>query len=222
MTQEKIPEEVATKLSLMISIRSEPIVLVAIAGGSCSGKSYFMRCFSNHLTEQGNSHSLLRLDDYFKDIDDPTLPRDDKRRVIFDSPNSYRHELFLRHLRELARGKSVDCPVYDLANNRVVLAESKKVLPQRIILAEGLHAIRFVELIKKDRHRFYGVYSIAVFIDASTETRLARRIERDKKLFNVAKELVENYFFSKVEPAHQEFIEPQRNLANLIVEDRPS
>ncbi|MDO8507027.1 MAG: hypothetical protein Q7S53_00465 [bacterium] len=184
-------------------------LVVAVAGGSCSGKSYFCEKLVGALTALNISQTKLMLDDYFRDISDPQLPVGSGGLPLFDSPGSYQEAEIKEHLLALVSNKTVECPVYDLTRNKRSHKETVSKNPSEVIIVDGLFAIDIV--------RSTGVPSRYVFLDASGLLRLKRRINRDAEMFNISPDIITDVFWDQIEPAHQEFIEPQRKFADLII-----
>lgn len=186
--------------------RSPQPLLVAIAGGSCSGKSYL----TAKLQElQGSEAISVCLDDFFKDEDDPTLPYDDQGRLIFDLPDSYHQAEFQEIIRGLLRGEPVVLPCYEKGPNRRNLERSRLIQPAPIVMAEGLFALSFLA--------DFTVPQLRIFLDADLEMCLERRIARDTIAFGVSAGRVRDIFTAKVLPYYQDYVLPQRRLADLVI-----
>lgn len=184
-------------------------LVVAVAGGSCSGKSYFCEKLVETLTEFNISQTKLILDDYFRDISDPQLPVGGGGLPLFDSPDSYQETEIKEHLLALVSGKTVECPVYDLTRNKRSYKKTVSKNPSEVIIVDGLFAIDIV--------RSINVPSRYVFLDTSGLLRLKRRINRDVGRFNISPDIITDVFWNQIEPAHQEFVEPQKQFADLII-----
>ena len=119
-------------------------IMLAIAGGSCSGKSFLAAVLRRNLSDRGITVSVLPLDNFFKDKDDPDIPRDSAGRKLFDVPDSYRHCLFRLCAEQLSSGMDVYIPDYRKATNSILSDRGEKIkhCPRRI--AEGLFVIDFL------------------------------------------------------------------------------
>jgi uridine kinase len=191
----------------LISCRSScGTTLVTVSGGSCSGKSYFTARLTRHLDSLGIKSAVVCLDDYFKNGNDPTVPRNDTGRKLFDSPESFHSAECRKHLRQLLTGKTAVVPKYSFAVMRRVA--DKSVSPAPVIIIEGLFALRF-----------YGSLcprQVNIFMDASVGVRETRRLNRDITLALSEEEIEEN-FWAKVVPCHQKYVAPQIVLADIII-----
>ena len=185
-------------------------VLIAIAGGTCSGKTYLGECLSRRPLEGGwLSTTVIPLDAYFKNIDDDSLPKNEHGHLLFDLPDSYRQVKYLRDVLSLLRGKSIYLPNYDIESNRILSDNGTLLRPNPIIIAEGLFAIKILNNCWPNL--------IRVYVEVSIELMLSRKITRDTALLGVTREMVERVFCNNVLPYHKEFVVPQRDLADIIV-----
>lgn len=193
----------------MISAKLKPL-LVIIAGGSCSGKTYFTELLCRTCNMRSIANSSVPLDLFFKDGNDSTLPKINSRKD-FDQLESYRLHEYWKCLENLLRGKKTHSPTYDKVRNKVVSDFGEVVISSPVIITEGLFAITLL------RGHFKHAEKIMVYIEANTEIRLERRIERDKELFGVSENIIKERFFYKVHPSHIKNVEPQKNFADLII-----
>lgn len=198
-----------TIAEIVVQNQADGVFVVAISGGSCSGKTFLCDRLELLLAEQGAASTRLALDDYFRDIDDPKLPRGNYDEPLFDAPGSYHEAEIIEHLVALTSGHQVEGPVYDTTWNQRVPGKSNKKGAERVILIDGLFAISFASKVDVPR--------LDVFVEASASTRLARRITRESRLYRVDPELSELVFWNTVEPAHQRHVESQRSVADLVI-----
>ncbi|MFH0891693.1 MAG: hypothetical protein V1867_02840 [Candidatus Falkowbacteria bacterium] len=184
-------------------------VMLAIAGGSCSGKSFLAAALRQNLLNRGLTVSVLPLDNFFKDKDDPDIPRDSIGRKLFDVPESYRHCLFRHCAEQLSSGMDVYIPDYRKATNSILSDQGEKIThcPRRI--AEGLFVIDFL--------RDIGGPKKTVFVDTPEETRLSRRVRRDTERFGVTEARVVEFWETRVKPNYIRYVEPQREEADIII-----
>lgn len=184
-------------------------ILVVISGGTCSGKTYLANFLAGYLLSKEILSALIPLDAYYKDVDDPTLPKNEKGQLLFDVPGSYRQVEYRQDVLSLLNGKSIRLPCYDICRNRIEPKENELLNPQQIIIAEGLFAIR---IIQNCWPRLINVY-----VEAGVDLMLERRITRDVGSFNVSAKKVKEFFDARVLPYHQKFVVPQRDLAEIII-----
>jgi len=178
--------------------------IILIGGGSASGKSYVISEVTKAIGANNITH--ISIDDYYKKVDNVSL--EDRRKINYDHPRAFDRVLFREQLEDLKNDKSIEKPLYDY----VVLNrkdETENIVPQKIILVEGITAL----VDKKCR----DLADLKVFINASRERRLVRRIERDQKergrTFN---NIVEQYF-DTVQPMYEEIIGPSQVYADVII-----
>lgn len=193
----------------VVENQSQKRIAILIAGGSCSGKSYLSRRLEALLANFGEVPVILKLDDYMKEINDPTLPMTRTGVPLFDTPESYRMKEAESHLHDLIEGKPIEGPVYDLGKNQLVPGKTETKYPERVIIVDGLFATMVAEGLT--------VPTLRVFVEATPEVRLQRRIERDAKRFGIEQALIERVFWSVIQPAHVRFIKPQKRLADFVI-----
>ncbi len=183
--------------------------LILIAGGSCSGKSYFAARLKERFAAISKSVGTVQLDYYFKDLDDPTMPRNTEGRKLFDLPGSYHLNEYKLAIGQLINGQAVNMPNYDSMANKRLVGLGLRIEPPDIIIAEGLFAI---SILSSD-HPF----AIKIFIDADQQFRLNRRIARDTVRCGVSSEIVRDNFVNKVLSCHMRFVEPQKLEADFVI-----
>jgi len=178
--------------------------LIGVAGGSSSGKT----TVAERLAElAGTDHlALLKLDSYYVDLSD--RPLSDREAFDFDHPDAFDWPLLNDHLAALSAGASVPVPVYDYVQyNRS--GDVKIVHPAPIVVVEGILVLWEPTL----RERF----DLKVFVDTDADIRLIRRIRRDAAERGRSTESVIEQYLTTVRPAHEQFIEPSKRYADVIV-----
>ena len=203
-----IPASNLDRLANLLEAFTRP-VLASIAGGSCSGKSFIARRIAYSAVQRGMSAVTLPLDMYFRDADDSLLPRDSLGRNLFDVPQAYHADAYLRHAVQLLAGKPMWIPAYDTRTNTRVTERGTLVEPAELLIADGLFAIEFLARLHPQM--------LAVYVEASEYVRVSRRIMRDTRTYGVTEEAVRNVFRKKVLPCHARYVEPQKLLADIIV-----
>ncbi len=179
-------------------------IVIVIAGPTCAGKSYMANKLQDKLG-LGMS-SLLSLDSYFKDKNDNTLPKL-SGQAIYDEPGSYKQRNFRLAVQQLLLGSAVWVPLYDLERNECT-DHAIELKTAQVIIAEGLYAIDFLKSSKN---------LIKIYIDIDKELALKRRIRRDTKLYQVSPEIVKHHFELRVWPKVEQYILPQKQIADLII-----
>ena len=179
-------------------------VVIGVAGGTGSGKTTVANAILRRLGD--GKMSVLFHDAYYRDFVD--LPKDVLDRKNFDHPDSLETELLIRHVKALKRGMVVEAPIYDFRTHRRT-AETRRVLPKRIVLVEGILIFAEPELRK--------LFDVKVFVDTDADVRLIRRIRRDIAERGRTLESVVEQYYATVRPMHLEFVEPSKRWADLIV-----
>ncbi len=177
--------------------------LILVGGGSASGKTYILNRVVELVGKENVTH--LTLDDYYLKFD---MPLEERRKINFDHPKAFDWHLIESHLTALKNGETIEKPIYDFTiSNRTDKTET--VVPKKIIIVEGIMAL----VNKKIR----ALSDLNIFIDATREQRLVRRIERDQKERGRTFDYIVKQYFETVLPMHEEIIEPSKYYADLIV-----
>lgn len=171
--------------------------LVVMAGGTASGKTTLAQALAERM-----DLLLLNHDRYYRDIPDPAS-------ADFDHPDSLETDLLVQHVDELLAGRPAQLPVYEFRHHRRA-AQTERAEPRPIILVEGILTLHHPGL--ADRA------DLSVFVHAEPDVRLARRVLRDIAARGRSPESVIDRYLGMVRPAHQEFIEPSRQRASLVLD----
>ena len=180
-----------------------PVRLVALTGGSGSGKSWLARRLKRRL---GPLAGVLSLDDFYRDLS--ALPPRERNRVNFDHPDAIEWSLFHACLRRLRRGESVALPRYNFATH-TRHPRGRVWRPRGIVLLDGLWLLHRPELRR--------LYDLSVFCACPAELRLARRLARDQRERGRSRASILRQFRTQVAPMHDRFVEPQAALARRRV-----
>jgi len=179
-------------------------ILIGIAGGTGSGKTTAALRVKSHFPEE--RVEIIHHDNYYRDLE--YLPRDARSRVNYDHPDAFETDLLLRHLDELAEGGIIQAPLYDYEAHRR-RAETQVLGPADIILLEGILVLESEPL----RNRM----DIRIFIDEDADERLLRRLIRDIIERNRSVESIVAQYRETVKPMFQQFVEPTKRHADLII-----
>ncbi len=177
--------------------------VVGIAGGSCAGKTTLARALAERL---GDAVTYLAFDEYYRDHGHLTIG--ERALVNYDNLDSLDHELFLQHLDDLVAGRPVEVPVYDFATH-CRTDQTRTLEPRPLVVADGI--LLFAVPGITDR------LDLSVFVDASEELRLARRVYRDIRERGRTAESVQAQFAATVAPSHRLFVQPYREGSDLVV-----
>ena len=174
----------------------EPII-IGIAGGTGSGKSTLVQEIA---AEFQDSVCLISHDYYYKAHDD--MPYEDRCKLNYDT------DMLVEHLQLLKRGLSVHRPVYDFTqHNRA--PEVVEVKPAKVIIVEGI--LIFAE------ETLRQMFDIKLFVDTDADVRILRRILRDVQERGRTLESVVTQYLTTVKPMHEQFVEPSKKYADIII-----
>ena len=179
------------------------ILVIGIAGGTGSGKSTLTKQLVNHF---GDQITVLKHDDYYKAHDEMTY--EERTHLNYDHPNAFDTDLMLQHLRQLKKGEPINCPIYDYTvHNRS--RNFQVIYPTNVIIVEGILIFEYKELCKE--------MDIKIFVDTDADIRIIRRIQRDVIERARSLESVISQYMNTVKPMHEEFVEPSKKNADIIV-----
>jgi uridine kinase len=179
-------------------------VVLGVAGGTGSGKTTVARAVLEAVGAE--RIAFLALDNYYRDFDWPG--EEAIERHNFDHPSALDTELFVRHLTALKRGEPIDLPVYDFVRHRRT-GRTVQIAPRPVVLVEGI--LLFADPAVRD------LLDLKVFVDTDADVRLVRRIRRDMSERGRSVDDVLRQYLKTVRPMHQEFVEPSKRWADLIV-----
>ena len=179
-------------------------VLVGIAGGTGSGKTSFAVKIRDRVGE--DRCVLIAQDAYYKD--GSTLSAAAQAAINYDHPDAFDTSLLVQDLRDLRAGRPVPHLTYDHASYaRRVLPDPVK--PRQVVILEGI-----LVLAEEPLRR---LMDIKLFIDADSDVRILRRLQRDIQERGRNFESVQRQYLDSVRPMHLEFVEPSKRYADLIV-----
>ena len=180
------------------------IGIIGIAGGTGSGKSTVVRKIVESLGE--NEVVVLPQDSYYKDSSH--VPVEERQNINFDHPDAFEWSLLAQHVADLRNGKCIEQPIYSyLTCTRQ--AETIHIEPREVIIIEGILALCDEELRQ--------MMDLKVFVDADADERLIRVIQRDIIERGRTAEDVMKRYIGVLKPMHNQFIEPCKRYADLIV-----
>ena len=179
-------------------------IIIGIAGGTGSGKTTLTERLRDHFGQ--NEVSVINHDSYYKRHDE--LPYAERCKLNYDHPDSFDTELMVQHLQALCRGEAVEVPVYNYAiHNRS--DQTITVRPAPVIIVEGILIFASPELCE--------LMDLKVFVDTDADVRILRRIVRDVKARGRTLDSVVTQYLTTVKPMHEQFVEPSKRKADLIV-----
>jgi len=177
--------------------------LIAITGGSGSGKTWFAKKLQRRL---GRRAGLLSLDDFYRDLS--SLPPRERDRVNFDHPDAIDWDLFRECLEAIRRGEPVRLPCYDFATHTRT-SRTRRWVPRPVVVIDGLWLLR--------RPAMRRLYAHTVFVACPEELRLARCLVRDQAERGWSKASILRRWRSQVKPMHDVYVAPQARLARQMV-----
>ncbi len=182
-------------------------LLVGIAGGSGAGKTTLVNVISEKLKALASIETtIVNHDSYYKEYSH--LSKTEKDKLNFDHPNSLDNHLFVEHLALLKQGQSVLAPVYDFATHSR-LTNTIIIKPSSVILVDGI--LLLVE------PKIREILDIKIFLDTPADIRILRRLHRDINERGRTVESVINQYLATVRPMHEQFVEPSKQYADLIL-----
>ena len=179
-------------------------IIIGIAGGTGSGKTTLTEKLREHFGS--NEVSVINHDSYYKRHDE--LPFEERCKLNYDHPDAFDNALLIYHLQELKVGRAIDCPVYDYSNHN----RSDKVQhiePAPVLIVEGI--LPFVE------PELCALFDYKIYVDTDADERILRRLVRDVKERGRSLDSVIHQYLTTVKPMHEQFVEPSRKYADIIV-----
>lgn len=178
-------------------------LIIGIAGGSGSGKTTLVE----RLCEQfGEDVSVLTHASYYTPR--PDLTDEERDGLNLDHPASFDTDRLISDLEDLIAGKTVQVPVYDFAiQDR--LEDTRTLSPTKIILVEGMLIL--------ENKALRNLLDIKLFVDTDDDVRLLRRILRDTRERGRTLDEVAERYLATVKPMHQQFVEPSKRYADVII-----
>lgn len=177
--------------------------LIGIAGGTGSGKTTLTRRLKERF---GADVAVISYDNYYKRHDE--LPYEERCKLNYDHPDAFDTDLMVEQLEALRRGETVACPVYDFsAHNRS--DETLLIAPTSVIILEGI--LLFADA------RLRALMDVRIFVDTDADVRILRRVVRDVNKRGRTLESVVQQYLTTVKPMHEQFVEPSKRFAHLIV-----
>ena len=180
------------------------MLIIGITGGTGSGKTTVVNQIVKHLPD--NEVCVISQDSYYKATDN--LSYEERTKINFDHPRAIDFDLIIKHLKELKLFKTIEQPVYSfVTHNRT--ENTVKTHPKKVIIVEGILIFNNEEL--------RNLFDIKIFVHADTDERLIRRVRRDIAERGRNIDEVLNRYQDTLKPMHQQFIEPTKNFADIII-----
>ena len=181
----------------------DDIMVVGIAGGTGSGKTTITKKLMQRF---GGDVSVIYHDNYYKAHHN--MSYDERSRLNYDHPDSFDTDLLIQAVKDLKAGRSVTCPVYDYTihdrSDKVIVVK-----PAKVIIVEGILIFQSRELCQQ--------MDIKIYVDTDADVRILRRIVRDVRDRGRSLDSVVNQYLSTVKPMHEQFVEPSKRNADIII-----
>jgi len=180
------------------------MLIIGIAGGTGCGKTTVVNQIVNELPE--NEVCVISQDSYYKDTSHLTY--EERTRINFDHPQSIDFELLGEHLIDLRKGKTINQPVYSFVeHNRTGDTISTK--PSKVIIVEGILILT--------NPTIRDMFDIKIYVHTDSDERLIRRLKRDIVERGRDMDEVLDRYQNTLKPMHQQFIDPTKEFADLII-----
>lgn len=179
-------------------------LIIGIAGGSGSGKTFFLNSFLHHF--KNDEVTLLSQDDYY--IPAGEMTQEENKLYNFDLPSTIDDEQFLIDIKKIIKGDVVYKKEYNF-NNPLAVVKILEINPAPILIVEGLFILHFKEIA--------GLLDLSIFIEADEEVALQRRIKRDGMERGYPEDDVLYKWEQHVVPAYKEFLLPYKGVCNKVV-----
>ncbi len=180
------------------------VTVIGVAGGSGSGKSTLVK----KLREAFDEVDVVTLchDFYYKANDGLTF--EERSRLNFDHPGAFDTDMMVEHVKMLKAGLKIEHPIYSFSEH-ARLDERVTLAPARVVIIDGILVFENEEL--------RNTMDIKVYVDTDADVRFARRLLRDVKDRGRTMESVVQQYLTTVKPMHEEFVEPSKRHADIIV-----
>jgi uridine kinase len=180
------------------------MLVIGIAGGTGSGKTTVVNQIINELPE--DEVCVISQDSYYKATDN--LSYEERIKINFDHPRAIDFDLLETHISDLKSGKIIQQPIYSFkTHNRI--KDTIKTHPRKVVIIEGILIFNSKKLL--------DLFDIKIFVHADADERLIRRVRRDIKERGRDIDEVLDRYKDTLKPMHQQFIEPTKNFADIII-----
>lgn len=178
-------------------------MVVGIAGGTGSGKTTITKKLMQRF---GGDVSVIYHDNYYKAHHN--MSYEERAKLNYDHPDSFDTDLLIQAVKDLKAGRSVTCPVYDYTihdrSDQVIVVK-----PAKVVIVEGILIFQSRELCRQ--------MDIKIYVDTDADVRILRRIVRDVRDRGRSLDSVVNQYLSTVKPMHEQFVEPSKRNADIII-----
>jgi len=183
---------------------NQEMLIIGIAGGTGSGKTTVVNQIIEELKHE--EVDVISQDSYYQDTSHLTYEQ--RTKINFDHPKSIDFDLLVSHLKDLRAGKSIQQPVYSFKeHNRT--GQTLEIEPRKVIIVEGILILTHPDIRE--------MFDIKIYVHADSDERLIRRLKRDIAERGRDLDEVLNRYQNTLKPMHQQFIEPTKEFADIII-----
>jgi len=179
------------------------VMVIGIAGGTGSGKTTITKRLMQRF---GPDVSVIYHDNYYKAHHD--MPYAERAKLNYDHPDAFDTDMLIEAVKQLKQGHAVTCPVYDYTihdrSDEVITVQ-----PARVVIVEGILIFQNKEL--------RDLLDIKIFVETDADVRILRRALRDVEERGRSLESVINQYLTTVKPMHEQFVEPSKRRADIII-----
>lgn len=179
-------------------------MIIGICGGTGSGKTTVARRILDKVDRDYVAY--LQHDSYYRNLGD--MPLELRHQINFDHPDALDNDLFANHIRALRAGEPIEMPLYDFATH-TRRHESVRIAPKPILIVEGI--LIFVDA------KLRELMDLKIFVETADDLRFIRRLRRDVSERGRSVELVIRQYLETVRPMHEQFVEPSKRFADVII-----
>ncbi|WP_373060221.1 uridine kinase [Zunongwangia sp. H14] len=180
------------------------MLIIGIAGGTGSGKTTVVNQIIEELKNE--EVDVISQDSYYQDTSHLTF--EERKKINFDHPKSIDFELLVSHLQDLKAGNAIEEPLYSFKeHNRT--GETRTIVPRKVLIVEGILILTHPEVRE--------MFDIKIYVHADSDERLIRRLKRDINERGRDLEEVLWRYQTTLKPMHQQFIEPTKEFADIII-----
>ena len=185
--------------------KDKKTLIIGITGGTGSGKSTVCKSIKESIPEE--NIAIIEQDAYYKD--QSHLSFEERLKTNYDHPLAFDNKLLIKHLDMLCNGETIEKPIYDYELHTRNLEETITTEANDIVIVEGIMILEDEELRNK--------LDIKIYVDTEDDLRILRRIQRDIKERGRTVDSVIEQYLTTVKPAHDQFIEPYKKYADIII-----
>ena len=182
----------------------ENVIVIGIAGGTGSGKSTLIQRINEEFADK---ITMLSHDFYYKAHDE--MSYEERCQLNYDHPNAIETDLMIEHVKALKEWKKIERPVYDFTIHNRKTDETVTVMPSKVVVVEGILIFENKELL--------DLFDIKVYVDTDADVRILRRIMRDVQDRGRTLDSVVSQYLTTVKPMHEQFVEPSKKYADIII-----